>query len=219
MRKLIAFLVLICTQLISACATQGTSGTTPAGNAAVSAPGKGIIYLAVHYDPVEERIHSLAKQRAGGRNRMPGREAPRYPVLAVARARDDRDRELARSVLPVYPGDLLVQRLKEGLTAAGYTVVVKPRLLPQVDNGIAITAVAADITYSSGLLQTQGECRLDAKLEVWRNGAPVQTLPRQAKVSGYTFFQRDRLCLSLLTDAARKVADEMRTDLGIAPGH
>jgi len=120
---------------------------------------------------------------------------------------------VAKVVMPVYSGDLLIDALRQELTTAGFTVRLVRELPGTVGSGIVISLISADLRQASGLFILEGSCHMQMEVDVWQNGTRAYSQRYASKVSDYAFTNRDQLLLKLMMMATKNIMSESMPEI------
>lgn len=209
-----AALAALCAGALAGCAAAPLQET-----AARRQNGRGaVVYLALTGNGWQERQDL---DRSPHRGKYSPKKAVRKRLILprkieMVQVKDDRGNTSASYVLPVYAGDLVLQQLKQELTAAGYAAVPVRTLPSRPALALAVTAVETDLEQRSGLFSLEGRCNLRVRVDHWRHGSRQESRGYRSSLSGEAV-QDQHLLRRLLDQAARSVAVQALADLRAAP--
>ena len=135
----------------------------------------------------------------------PNREKVIPQKITLVNVKNNFRKTIARRVISVYAGDILIDALRQELKAAGYTVRLVHKLPKNAGNGIDVTSVYVDLEETSGLLTSTGTCNLQIKFEIWRKGTKLNSHDYASTDSNYSFFDEQHLFVDLMNLSSQKI--------------
>lgn len=133
--------------------------------------------------------------------------------ITVAKVRYNQGPAAAKYVIPAFSGDILMERLREGLTAAGYQVVQMERMPWNVKNAVDLSWISTDIERTSGMLTVEGSCTMRVRIDLWQDGAKSDSRDYAVHVSDSAILNQGRLLEEILEKSARELAKQAVPDL------
>lgn len=109
--------------------------------------------------------------------------------------------------------DMMLDALKQELTAAGYRVETGTRMLPGVPKGLDLTAVQVTLSETTSIPKMQAEGTVKVSMDVWKNGSVVKKLSYASKVSDSSVINRDLLPGELIEKGLRTVLSQAVPDI------
>lgn len=104
-------------------------------------------------------------------------------------------------VSPIAPTDLVIDALKQELTATGYTVSTIDSLPPQAARGVVVAGVDMHLDDVTSLVKEEAKSRIIITLELWKNGDKFKKLLFEADYSDFAVKNRDQLLSDTLKAA------------------
>lgn len=132
--------------------------------------------------------------------------------ITVAKVRYNAGPAAARYVVPVSPGELIMESLQEELSAAGYQVIRVDRM-PMNVNGVDLSRIATDLERVEGLLTLDGSCTMRITLDLWQNGWKSKSHSYSVNVSDSAILNQDRLLEKVLKKSAQDLAKQALPDI------
>ena len=109
--------------------------------------------------------------------------------------------------------DMMLDALKQELTAAGYSVETGTKMLPGVPKGLDLTAVQVTLSETTSIPKIQAEGTVKVSLDVWKNGVVVKKLSYASKVSDTSVINRDLLPGELIEKGLHSVLSQAVPDI------
>ncbi len=165
------------------------------------------------YQPVVKTAHGtgevyLATAKGEAWHGKPG--AIQWVVGKVKDSRSGREGEILTSVAP---GDLVLDALKQELTAAGYRTIWVSTLSPEVTKGIVITRTDLNLDEDSSIIKADGSSRLTTSLELWKNGKMFKKIDYESRYSDLAVRDRDLLLPNILQNTLQDLMKQAVPDL------
>jgi hypothetical protein len=210
-----AILLICCPAFFAGCAATAQHASLVGKPDTTAAGATKVLFLSMNgreRDESLETVHSRLSLRPAPVRVGPERERATVQKTTLVDVKNDLGRTIAKRVIPVYAGDILIDALKHELVAAGYTVR-SVQQMPKNENGIDVSLASAELTQNTGLLTLEGTCNLHIKLDEWRNGSKVKSRDYVSDVSDYSFSDRDRLFVDLIIMSAQNIMKQAEPDI------
>lgn len=211
-----AIVLICCPGFLAGCATT-VQQTSLAGKPDAAAAGAAkVLYLSVNgreWDESPETAHSRLSLRSPPMRVVHKRERATTQKITIVNVKNDAGRTIAKRVIPVYAGDILIDALKHELIAAGYTVRSVQQLPKNVVNGIDVSLFSAELTQNTGLLTLEGTCNLHIRLDEWRNGFKVKSRDYVSVVSDYSFYDQYQLFVDIISMSTQNIMKKAGPDI------
>lgn len=208
-----------CAGTIAGCATPGRNASLRYKQVVHAAGGSGVVFLSMNGSPWKdnrERRPSRLMRRLEQVSFRPRKKAAILPKITVVNVKSGYGKTIAKRVIPVYSGDILVNALKQELSAAGYTVLLVEKLPKNAGTGIDISGSYANLEQNSTLLTLDGRCHLQIKVDLWRNGAKHASHEYETTVSDYSIVDQplfhEELMLKAVQNIMRKAVPDIYKD-------
>ena len=210
MNQLIKGAVLLtwCAGTLTGCATTEKKAALQVMPITAKAASSGIVYLTISGDKSTASGNtgmSLYAQKSHLLRTVPPKTVEAQPRITLVDVNNDEGKTVGTLVMPIYSGDLIVSRLRKGLVAAGYTVILVRKLPERAENGIDITSILIEMEQNSGLLTLAGKCDLRVKLDLWRHGIRSISHEYTTVASDYSITDQSLLLAKLLKKATRDI--------------
>ncbi len=205
-----------CTGMFAGCATTGRNASLRYKPVVAAGGGSGVVFLSLNGSPwrdPQERRPSRLMRRLEQVSFRPRKKTAVPPMITVVNVKSGYGRTIAKRVMPVYSGDLLVDALKQELSAAGYTVLLVEKLPKNAGTGIDISSVYANLEQNSALLTLDGRCHLQIKVDMWRNGAKHASHEYATTVSDYSIVNQSLLHEELMLKAVQNIMRKAVPDI------
>ena len=165
------------------------------------------------YQPVVKAAHGtgdvyLATAKGEAWEGKPG--AIQWVVGKVEDSRSGREGEILTSV---SPGDLVLDALKQELTAAGYRTIWVSTLPPEATKGIVITRTDLTLDEESSIIKADGSSRLTTSLELRKNGKKFKKIDYESRNSDLAVRDRDLLLPNILQNTMQDLMKQAVPDL------
>lgn len=170
------------------------------------------------YQPIVKDGHGtgdlyLATAKGESREGKPG--AIQWVIGKVKESRSGNEGKVLTSVAP---GDLVLDALKQELTAVGYNIMLVSPLPPDVTKGIVITRTDLNLNEVSSIVKADGSSRLTTSLELWKNGKKFKEIDYESKNSDFAIKDRDLLLPNILQNTLQDLMKQVVPDLVKAMG-
>lgn len=198
------------------CATTGRNASLRYKQVVHAAGGSGVVFLTMNGSPWKDpqtKRPSRLMRRLEQVSFRPRKKTINPPKITVVNVKSGYGITIAKRVIPVYSGDLLVDALKQELTAAGYTVLLVEKLPKNAGTGIDISRVYANLEQNSALLTLDGSCHLHIKVDMWRNGAKHASHEYATTVSDYSIIDQPLLHEELMLKAVQNIMRKAVPDI------
>ena len=131
----------------------------------------------------------------------------------VGKVKDSRSGREGEILTSIAPGDLVMDALKEELTAAGYSIILVNSLPPEVNRGIVITRTDLNLDEDSSIIKADGSSRLTTSLELWKNGRKFKKIDYESRYSDLALRDRDLLLPNILQNTMQDLMKQAVPDL------
>ncbi len=131
----------------------------------------------------------------------------------VGKAEDSRSGREGEILTSVAPGDLVVDALKQELTAAGYRIIWVNSLPTEVTKGIVITRTDLNLVEDSSIIIADGSSRLTTSMELWKNGKMCKNIDYESGYSDFAVRDRDLLLPNILQNTLQDLMKQAVPDL------
>jgi hypothetical protein len=131
----------------------------------------------------------------------------------VGKVKDSRSGGEGEILTSVSPGDLVLDALKQELTAAGYRTIWVSTLPPEATKGIVITRTDLTLDEESSIIKADGSSRLTTSLELWKNGRKFKKIDYESRNSDLAVRDRDLLLPNILQNTMQDLMKQAVPDL------
>jgi hypothetical protein len=197
-----------CAGTLAGCATTEKHASLQLKPVSTGAARSPIVYLTISSDNRDESDGtrmSLNAQKSYLFKTAPSKTFPAAQKITLVNVNNSAGKKVGMRVMPVYAGDLIINRLTKGLAAAGYTVISVPKLPEKTARGIDISWISTEMEQNSGLLTLAGKCELRVRLDMWLNGIKSVSHDYAAITSDYSISDQHPLLAKLMNKAVQEI--------------
>ena len=99
------------------------------------------------------------------------------------------------------PQVLVRDALQQELLRAGYTVRLDSVIPKEDERGVVLSKVLLKLDEVASLVKSEVECRVSFSVEIWKNGAKINTLTFESRNSDFALKDREKLHYAVLQKA------------------
>jgi hypothetical protein len=194
-RRIIAAVALVwCTGIFAGCATTTTPVSFLYSPSVGERGGSGDLFMKTA--SVQTAVHSANN------------------VRWVIGQRKDSDGMVTGEILSTNSAEgIVLDALKQELTAAGYRVEVGSSMPAGVNKGLELASVQVEIEETAGIPRVEATGRIKVSFEVWKNGVKIKKLSYESRTSDFTITHRDRLPREMIERGLNEVMNQAVPDI------
>jgi hypothetical protein len=170
------------------------------------------------YQPVVKGAHGTGElflETAKGESWEGKPDSIQWVIGKVKESRSGNEGEVSTSVAP---SDLVLDALKQELSAAGYRTIWVSALQSDVTKGIVITRTELNLDEVSSIVKADGSSRLNTSLELWKNGKMFKKIDYESRYSDLAVRDRESLLPNILQNTMKDLMKQAVHDLIKAMG-
>jgi hypothetical protein len=189
-----AVLLALCVAVFSGCATTYNPVSIWYSPATEARGGSGSVFLKVD--------SSRAEKNPGDQIRW-----------AIGKQKDSDGMVTGEILSQRSEADMMLDAVKQELTAAGYRVELGPAMPPGVAKGLDLTTVQITVDETASIAKVEATGRVKVSLDVWKNGTVAKKLSYQSEVSDTAVVKRDNLPRDLIEKGLHGVLSQAVPDI------
>ena len=169
--------------------------------------------VALLYQPVVKDGHGTGEVYLASAKGESWEGKPGAIQWVVGKVKESRTGEQGNIITSIAPGDLVLDALKQELSAAGYRTIWVSALPPDVTKGIVITRTDLNLNEVSSIIKADGSSRLTTSLELWKNGKMFKKIDYESRYSDFAVKDRESLLPDILQNTMQDLMKRAVPDL------
>jgi hypothetical protein len=209
---------------LAGCSSMNDSASTGLYQTVVSAKGGGgEIYLASSAENIPElrrgtthrmRLTALGiKPKVRFKGGKPEERTITTGKWIVLSEKNEKGDEIGITISPYDSGEVLRDAFSQELSAAGYKVKLVRVLPNNVARGIDLSRITIDAEQNTGLLETEGDCNVNIRLDLWKHGSRVKSFNYEGLYSDSAIYDRDGLLETLIQGSLQNLMKQAVPDI------